>query len=115
MDSLSESSEANVAGEHCAQLAMMMPLPWGAGRAMLGARDGRSAQPARCYAVTCYAVTEQPEIGMRSWSSRATIEERVGVEFSTHRTSGMLGSSRRGERLAAGGGAGSLRGQRQRE
>ena len=43
------------------QLAMMMPLPWGAGRAMLGARDGRSAQPARCY-----TVTEQPENGVRS-------------------------------------------------
>jgi hypothetical protein len=26
-----ESSEANVAGEHCAQLAMMRPLPWGQG------------------------------------------------------------------------------------
>ena len=59
--SLDSLSEANVAGEHCAQLAMMMPLPWGAGRAMLGARDGRSAQPARCY-----VVTEQPENGMRS-------------------------------------------------
>ena len=56
-----ESSEANVAGEHCAQLAMMMPLPWGAGRAMLGVRDGRSAQPARRY-----VVTEQPENGVRS-------------------------------------------------
>ena len=42
-------------------LEMMMPLPWGAGRAMLGARDGRSAQPARHY-----VVTEQPENGMRS-------------------------------------------------
>ena len=36
-------------------------LAVGAGRAMLGARDGRSAQPARRY-----VVTEQPENGVCS-------------------------------------------------
>ena len=45
MDSL---SEADVAGEHVAQLAMMMPLPWGQGalcwaRAMVGRRNRRAA------------------------------------------------------------------------
>jgi hypothetical protein len=56
--SLDSLSEANVAGEHCGDDDA---LAVGAGRAMLGARDGRSAQPARRY-----VVTEQPENGVRS-------------------------------------------------